>query len=649
MLKDVSVDQFLKARNKYDSLQATPLSDRPSDFYQKKRALRDEINAIALNVARETKDVEAIYWICEDFKNAPGQTQLSAKEFVDLLEHAANQNHTESMLLLADYYSGAWEIHDFDQKNTRRTRMLYKKAAEHGNNHAKFEYAKILLKKKGCQEEAETLLRELVKTGYLMAYHLLYTKFYMEEGAPHKDKSAEGFKLLKSALKHIERRGDGYSYIAAHKIYHLLAMCYDKGHGCKNDKEKAIFYMRQSVNVSDSSDGARWLARRGLTSDDENKDTSKDISKDTPSDVGTKKSGPASDGANQNKGDKPDVFKIFNEDNETGQVDDDENYLTTWDIPELVIELDEPLSFIDFSKKPKVEQETQIPLLTKEDLERVLQPFDNLIGLNNIREQINELFYMIAVEERRRKIGVESNFTPSLHMVFTGNPGTGKTMVARMLGKVLKELRLLKKGHVVEVDRSKLVGQYIGQTEFITREVFKRAHDGILFIDEAYSLEKGYSPNDFGHEVMAMLVKEMEDRRKDLVVIFAGYPEEMKWMLDSNPGMNSRIGLRLDFPDYNIEQLAHIFVQHAKDIGFIPDKGVLERVMGILRHMDKNKLDKFGNARGMRNLLEQTIRMQSKRVFENDITGKKKIMTILSDDIPGEYKPHSDGKIITLH
>ncbi len=643
MPKDVTVDQFLKARNEYDSLNATHYSDRNAAFYDRKKALRDEINAIALKVAREIGDAEAIYWVCNDFKNGNGRTELQVNEYTDLLEKAVKKGHVPSMLLLADHYSGTWELHDLKQINKRRAGHLYKKAAELGNNDAKFEYAKILMKTKAGHERAEALLKELFKVPYLMAYQYYYSKFHQDENAPYRHKEAEGFKVLKSALQHIEKRGEGYSYMSAQKIYYALGLCYDKGYGCKVDAEKAEFYMRQSVKVNDTSYAARWLARKGL-----NKDENKDQGASAAFSPDPQKSKPAGGGSSQNNG-KPDVFSMFNEDTDLEQTIDENSDASDLEDEELIIDLDEPLSFIDFSKKPIVEQAPETPLLTKDDLERVLKPFDSIVGLDNVKEQIHELFYMIAVEERRRKSGIETDFSPSLHMVFTGNPGTGKTMVARMLGKVLKDLRLLKKGHVVEVDRSKLVGQYIGQTEFITREVFKRAHNGILFIDEAYSLEKGYSPNDFGHEVMAMLVKEMEDRRKDLVVIFAGYPEEMKWMLDSNPGMNSRIGLTLNFSDYKDSELAKIFVQHCKDMQFIPAKGVEERVEAILKHMDKSKKEKFGNARGVRNLLEQTIRAQSKRIFEQDVKGKKKIMTILPEDIPGDYKPPSDGKIISLH
>lgn len=285
------------------------------------------------------------------------------------------------------------------------------------------------------------------------------------------------------------------------------------------------------------------------------------------------------------------------------------------------------------------------PSSPKERLKKMLKSFDGYVGLENIKERLQDLFYTELANQRRLKENkTASSRISNMHMVFTGNPGTGKTVAARLVGKALAEAGFLKSGHVVEVDRSKLVGEYIGHSEKITHEVLKAAKDGVLFIDEAYDLNNG-SHRDFGRLVITTLVKAMEDMRGNIAVVMAGYPEPMQWLLDSNPGLRSRIGLMVNFPDYTVEQLVQIFENMCTADSYTLSDLAREKLVHQIKYMPPKQKEAFGNARGVRNLFEETLRLQSKRIIENDITEKDQLFMILPQDIPGNAKPPKDGQV----
>jgi SpoVK/Ycf46/Vps4 family AAA+-type ATPase len=191
---------------------------------------------------------------------------------------------------------------------------------------------------------------------------------------------------------------------------------------------------------------------------------------------------------------------------------------------------------------------------------------DDLIGLTSIKSKIHEYLQYLEFQKLREEKGIAETEKISLHAVFTGNPGTGKTTVARLLSRIYAKMGLLSKGHLVEVDRADLVAEYIGQTAPKTKEVINRARGGVLFIDEAYSLaRKADDSKDFGREVIEILMKEMSDGKGDLAVIVAGYPEEMDTFLDSNPGLKSRFNMYYDFPDYLPQELDQIAQYAAKE------------------------------------------------------------------------------------
>lgn len=255
-----------------------------------------------------------------------------------------------------------------------------------------------------------------------------------------------------------------------------------------------------------------------------------------------------------------------------------------------------------------------------------------LVGLTPVKTRIREIAALLLVERARRSIGLRAE-PPSLHMCFTGNPGTGKTTVARRMAGLLHGLGYIRRDHVVSVTRDDLVGQYIGHTAPKTKEVLKRAMGGVLFIDEAYYLYRPENERDYGQEAIEILLQVMEDNRDDLVVILAGYRDRMEVFFRSNPGMASRIAHHVDFPDYEAGELLEIarLMTEGMQYRLAPEA---ERAMAdyILRRMAQPR---FANARSIRNALDRARLRQANRLFEarGSAIAANDLLTIAEEDI----------------
>jgi AAA+ superfamily predicted ATPase len=280
---------------------------------------------------------------------------------------------------------------------------------------------------------------------------------------------------------------------------------------------------------------------------------------------------------------------------------------------------------------PKSSSTDKDPSSEKKPNKLPMEELSSLIGLKSVKEEIESLYNYIKIQKIRIEKGIKSP-PLSYHCVFTGNPGTGKTTVARIVAQIYKELGILKKGHLVETDRSGLVAEYVGQTAIKTNSIIDKAIDGVLFIDEAYSLSEG-GQGDFGKEAISTLIKRMEDDRERLVVILAGYSSNMDDFINTNPGLQSRFSRYIDFPDYSEEELLQIFLQNAKKGDYVLDENALTLLRGVLHdaivHKDKN----FGNARYVRNLFEKCIQNQANRLSEEKIVDKEKLCLLTAKDI----------------
>ena len=240
------------------------------------------------------------------------------------------------------------------------------------------------------------------------------------------------------------------------------------------------------------------------------------------------------------------------------------------------------------------------------------EELESLIGLSSVKDEISALVNFVKIQQAREARGLKTT-NVSYHCVFTGNPGTGKTTVARIIARIYSELGILKKGHLVETDRSGLVAEYVGQTAVKTNKIIDSALDGVLFIDEAYSLVQG-GGNDFGNEAIATLLKRMEDDRDRLVVILAGYSGEMKMFIDSNPGLQSRFNRYIEFEDYGEDELLEIFKASAKKYEYTISDSAIASLKTILHEAVENKDRNFGNGRFVRNLFEKTLSRQANRL-----------------------------------
>ena len=290
------------------------------------------------------------------------------------------------------------------------------------------------------------------------------------------------------------------------------------------------------------------------------------------------------------------------------------------------------LESADVQTQQSVDAESESASTTT--VESVLEELDQLVGIDSVKEEVRGLVNFLRVQKHRKDAGLPENKI-SMHMVFEGNPGTGKTTVARILGRLFGAIGVLDKGHLVETDRSGLVAEFVGQTAVKTNKIIDEALDGILFIDEAYSLVSD-GKDAFGNEALQILLKRAEDDRDRLIVILAGYPEPMKRLLLTNPGLSSRFNRTIAFPDYTPEELVGIFEIFANQNHYVIRDDVRQRILDIATGASRSRDEHFGNGRLMRNVFENAMRNLADRVVDVAELTPDLLTTFEAEDITCE-------------
>ena len=303
--------------------------------------------------------------------------------------------------------------------------------------------------------------------------------------------------------------------------------------------------------------------------------------------------------------------------------------------------VDQPKKAAPVQPKPAAQPENAEEEQPPERIEDLKAELNELIGLEKIKQEVENLINMVTIHNLRKQNNLKT-VDMSLHMVFSGNPGTGKTMIARLMSRIYKSLGILSKGHLVEVDRSGLVAGYVGQTATKTSEVIEKAMGGVLFIDEAYALSAGKAENDFGQEAIDTLLKAMEDHREDLVVIVAGYDNLMDEFIHSNPGLESRFNRFLHFEDYSLDEMMLILDMQFKKGECALNEDARTAVCEYIDLSNQN-IAGFGNARGVRNIFERLLVAQANRLASDSDISKDELMTITLADV--EASRSSDDKL----
>ncbi|KHF40747.1 stage V sporulation protein K [Halalkalibacter okhensis] len=270
-----------------------------------------------------------------------------------------------------------------------------------------------------------------------------------------------------------------------------------------------------------------------------------------------------------------------------------------------------------------------------EILTRFEEKLEEYVGLEEVKRLVNEIYAWIYINQRREELGLKAS-KQVLHMIFKGNPGTGKTTVARIIADFLHQMGVLAKGHFNEVERADLVGEYIGHTAQKTREVLKKASGGVLFVDEAYSLARG-GEKDFGKEAIDTLVKAMEDHQHDFVLILAGYSKEMEYFLSLNPGLPSRFPIAIDFPNYTTDQLMEMVRRMLAEREYELTQEGETHIRDHIRRIRYEQESTFSNGRYIRNIIEEAIRMQAVRLLRENAYDRESLLTMKRED----FKFHS--------
>jgi len=567
----------------------------------------DQIRAKFLDVALyrtlEASDPEATFWTCYEMVYGEAQKKIPMPEIIILLRQNVQGGHVPSCWLLGAILSN-WGGRTPDEfVSYRRGNLLVARAARKGYAPAMTalltHYRAQLSSTAYYSRKAYKLAQALADRDYPSGY-LYLGECALQTDEPGQKGAVLAIEYFEKALKALPNLDFVEHYLEGRIKLKLGIRYYEDGR-----QEEGIALIREADQFE--WDARAWLVDHGLAEPEDG--------------------GPLPPPMPVEDSFESAPYSGLTERSEEVQI----------------IRLKKPFSF-QIRQEQELEEKKNREFSPVE-IETILAPLDELTGLAEVKKQVRELVQYAQVIRRRKQAGLSTS-SLSLHMVFSGNPGTGKTTVARILGRILADLGFLKSGHVVEVDRSGLVGEYIGETAQKTRKAANNARGGILFIDEAHALIHPHE-RDYGWEVADTLVKVMEDKRDDFIVIAAGYKGEIDNFVRANTGLASRFTWNIDFPDYSADDLAQIFGKMCDDADYVLSAEALEKLRAGIKDVARREGRNFSNGRTARKLFEATLRNQADRVVRDDLREKDALALILPEDIRFDHAV-SDGTVTFL-
>lgn len=575
---------FFDLRRKYEDLYEEDAENNNEEC--------DKLRADIVKTADEENSADAQQWIGWAIVRGEHGFDKDVEKGMEYLQNAADQGHALALSYLADVYCGQVDVLEPKDFRFSRAYQMYKKASDKGNGYADYQLARMYFEGQGevvDYTRAQIYAQQSVDRG---SPHGLFIQGQMHfTGRALKKDENKAFDMFNKAMNAINFSTERERALQA-ALYFWIGKCYFEGKGVEQDRIKGYGLIEQAAN-GDNKDAEDWI--------DEERNV-RTIDMNTIVDDGPSPFGHFQPHASQQY--EGSQFKS------TGRG----------------AEPSSPLQPFAYAKK-KVREP-----LTQEQVEELLEPLDNLIGLTNVKKEMRNLVYMAQMQCMREAKGLP-NAPISLHSVFMGPPGTGKTTVAKLLGEILAGLGYLEQGHVIEVDRSGLVGEYVGETAQKTKRVLNSAMGGVLFIDEAYALTQYASEWDFGPEAISTIIKAMEDDRSRFVVIAAGYTDEMSKFLASNTGFKSRFSSIIEFDPFKADELVRVFDKLCKDHAYKLTDNARDLLQSTLKKQLSGGQLSISNARGVRDLFEKTIRKQAKRIVTEKINDDEELITIRSEDL----------------